>query len=188
MTPADPLPPLIASLLLHAALGGFDTLVDHEWHARLSSTPGTGPELRLHAMRSALFSTLFGLAATADWHGRWAAVPLAVSLAEIGTTARDNVVEFRVRRLPALERTVHLLLLLNTGAYTMLLVQALGAEDDLAPAPLDPWRALLAIASVAALAQAIREGVAARRRLRSDAVAPGRPAEAAGPARAGPIR
>jgi hypothetical protein len=168
MPPTDAVTPLVALLLLQAALGGFDTLVDHEWRGRLASTPGTGPELRLHALRSALYASLFGLVAVADWHGRWALVPLAVSAAEIGVTARDTVVEFRLRHLPALERVSHVLLLLNTGAYTLLLVQALGAPDAVLRAGADPGRVLLAIASAGAAVQAVREAFAARRRLRID--------------------
>ena len=37
-------------LVVHGALGAFDTLYCHEWQARLPKQPWAGPELGLHAL------------------------------------------------------------------------------------------------------------------------------------------
>ena len=171
---AEPMAWVVALLLLQAALGAFDTLVDHEWRARLPATPGAAPELRLHALRSTLYATLFATAAAADWSGAWALLPLGVSAAEIGVTARDTVIEFRLRRIDALERIVHLLLLLNTGAYTLALVLAAFGPDAATSSGGGPLRWLLAAAALGALASALRDGRAATRRRRLDERDPGR--------------
>jgi hypothetical protein len=180
VTPVDP-HVLLVLLLLQAALGAFDTLVNHEWRARLPARSGAAPELSLHALRSLLYALLFAMLAAAQWHGRWALLPLAVSLAEIVVTSRDTVVEFRLRHVDALERVVHLVLLLNTGAYTLLLGLAVAGEDVLRAAPFDAWHAALGLAALGAAASGLRDGFAAAGRARadgSDRATPGRGAAA----------
>jgi hypothetical protein len=167
--PFDPAALVVALLLVQALLGGADTLINHELRARLPTVPGAASELRLHALRSSLYATLFLAFAFADWRGRWALVPLAVSLAEVATTARDTVVELSTRRIDAPERVLHALLLLNTGAYTLAIALLAIGPDALALVPPDPWRALLALAATGAAASALRDALAARRRTRSDA-------------------
>jgi hypothetical protein len=168
LIPAIPFEWVLPLLVLQAVLGAADTLVDHEWRARLPTVPGAAPELRLHALRSSLYAALFAMAALADWHGRWALLPLAVSAAEIATTARDTVIEYRIRTIDAPERVLHLFLLLNTGAYTLLLGLAAFSADRLVPASPDGWRVLLGLAAVGALASATRDALAARLRARTD--------------------
>jgi hypothetical protein len=53
----------IAMLVLHGLLGGFDTLYNHEWDARLPLKLYAARELTLHAGRSAIYGLVFaGLA------------------------------------------------------------------------------------------------------------------------------
>jgi hypothetical protein len=179
LTPVDPYLLLVPLLLLHAVLGAFDTLVNHEWRARLPARPGAAPELSLHALRSLLYAVLFAMLAAAQWHGRWAVLPLAVSLAEVVVTSRDTVVEFRLRHIDALERVVHLALLLNTGAYTLLLGLAVADEDVLRAAPFDAWHAALGLAALGAAASGLRDGFAAAGRARADAPGAATPGRAA---------
>ena len=80
-------------------IGAFDTLYFHEWRARLPGrTPGTAPELKLHAARDFLYAALFGGLPWLAWQGHWAVVLGAVLLAEIAFTLADFVVEIRVRK------------------------------------------------------------------------------------------
>ena len=51
-------------LLVHGALGGFDTFYNHEWRERLPRRPEAATELALHSARSWAFALMFtGLAA-----------------------------------------------------------------------------------------------------------------------------
>lgn len=50
-------------LLVHGALGAFDTFYNHEWRERLPSRPSAATELALHSARSWIFALTFaGLA------------------------------------------------------------------------------------------------------------------------------
>lgn len=164
---------LVAPLLLvQAALGGFDTIVNHEWRARLPASPGTAPELRLHAARSLLYGVMFALLAAGDWTGAWAALLLAISILELAVTARDTVVETWVRPIDAGERLVHLALLVNAGAYTLALVLSVGLQTAAArPRPGAVGAVLatgLALASAGAIVSGVRDALAAVRRERLD--------------------
>jgi hypothetical protein len=177
MEPATVVPPL---LLAMAALGGFDTLVNHEARARLPQWPGAAPELRLHAMRSALYAALFAGHAAGDWSGQAAALPLALLALEIAVTTRDTVIEFRLRPIRALERVNHLALLLVTGALALALTLSFArGAGGFEPAALAGVRAWLAAAAALALASALRDALAARRRTRLDG--PPAPDRAASP-------
>ncbi|HYF59837.1 MAG TPA: hypothetical protein VEA81_12860 [Burkholderiaceae bacterium] len=165
----DPVALVVPLLLVHAALGGLDTVVSHEWRGRLPATPGTGPELRLHAMRSSLYALLFASVAAGDWRGAAALWPLAVSGLELAVTARDTVVESRLRRILAFERINHLLLLVNSGAYTLAIALSVAQPGGFEPVAPGVARGLLWLAAAVAAATALRETLAARRRLREDA-------------------
>ena len=117
-------------------------------------------------MRSGLYAGPFAAHAAGTWHGLWALLPLALSCVEIGVTARDTVVEFRLRSVDAPERIAHLLLLVNTGAYTMAIGLAVSEETGLARAGPDTAPALLALAAAVALASAARDARAAASRAR----------------------
>ena len=80
----------------------------------------------------------------------------------------DSVLEDRTRRLSARERTNHMLLMLNTGAYMAFFALQVagrwGSPDAIVPArhpPLLAW--LLTACAVAVLVWAVRDALAAQR-------------------------
>lgn len=107
----------IAILLLHGLLGGFDTLYNHEWDARLPLKPYAARELKLHAGRSYIYVVIFAGLAWFEWHGVMVAVLALLVLAEFGLTLVDSVVEDRTREVAAAERVVHMILGVTTGAW-----------------------------------------------------------------------
>ena len=118
-------------LVLQGAMGGFDTLVNHELLERLPRRPVARNEIRLHFMREAIYGTLFLGLAWREWHGMAALFIAALLVAEIGVTACDEWIENRIRVLPGNERVLHLFLTLNLGLIVALM----------APMLVD-WRAL----------------------------------------------
>ncbi|WP_051906420.1 hypothetical protein [Methylomarinum vadi] len=109
-------------LIVQAALGGFDVLWNHEYRERLPHSAFAALEQKIHAARELLYAGIFFALAYAEWHGWWVivmAMPLAI---ELLLTAWDFIVEDRTRKLSAVERTTHLLLSVNGGAYLALLV------------------------------------------------------------------
>ena len=109
-------------LIVHGALGAFDTIYCHEWQARLPRQPWAGRELRLHAVRSMLYAPIFIGLAWFEWRGVYAWLLIAVFAAEYVVTLADAVVEDRTRRLSRAERLVHMILGGTTGAYMALVV------------------------------------------------------------------
>jgi hypothetical protein len=107
----------IAILVLHGLLGGFDTLYNHEWDARLPHDPHAARELKLHAGRSYIYVVIFAGLAWYEWHGALVAVLAALVLAEFTLTLVDSVVEDRTREVSATERVVHMILGVTTGAW-----------------------------------------------------------------------
>jgi hypothetical protein len=136
---------MITALWLLAAqgiLGAFDTLYYHEWLARLPGrTPGTAPELRLHALRDFLYAILFGTLPWLAWQGTWALVLAAVLLTEILLTLADFVVEIGVRKplgdVYAGERVTHAVMGILYGAMVAYLLPVLwhwwSSQTALAP-------------------------------------------------------
>ena len=108
----------IAILILHGLLGGFDTLYNHEWDARLPEQPFAARELQLHAGRSAIYAVVFAGLAWFEWHGAWVVVLALLVLAEFSLTLVDSVVEDRTRAVSATERVVHMILGVTTGAWS----------------------------------------------------------------------
>ena len=160
---------LLSLLVLHAALGAVDTFVSHEWREHLPDRPGARVELALHSLRSLLFVVIFLGLAWCEWHGAFGCVIVAVVLAEYAVTIADSIVEDRTRRLSAFERTNHMLLALNTGLYTALLVLQVGTDWRHAPTALVSAHrplvlvATLTLAGVAVGAWAVRDGLASFR-------------------------
>ena len=107
----------IAILVLHGLLGGFDTLYNHEWDARLPLKPYAALELKLHAGRSYCYVVIFAGLAWFEWHGAMVAVLALLVLGEFGLTLIDSVVEDRTREVAATERVVHMMLGVTTGAW-----------------------------------------------------------------------
>jgi hypothetical protein len=172
---------VLCLLVLHAALGAFDTFVFHEWRERLASHAWASAELALHGLRSLLFVIIFYGLAWYEWHGAFGWLIVAVVLAEYAITINDSIVEDRTRRLCALERANHMLLALNTGVYTGLLalhVAAVWRHQPTALVPADHPPILVAALTFAAAmvaVWAVRDGFASLR-LRAES-------RAAGPAR-----
>ena len=165
----EPIDAALFFMIVHAGLGGFDTVVNHEWRDRLPKRPAAAHELALHAGRSLMFAAIFAGSAWLEWRGGWGWAMLALMAAEVGVTLRDSVVEDRTRRLSALERANHMLLAVNTGIYMAFFAaqvvvhwQALGSELVPAHHPaLLAWP--LTLAAFGVVAWAIRDAVASRR-------------------------
>ena len=102
-------------------MGAFDTLYYHEWKARL---PGLGPqgypELRLHGVRSIVYSLLFAYLPWLRPEGTFALVVMALIFLEIAITLADFVVEDAVRSsiggVAAGERVSHGVMAIIYGA------------------------------------------------------------------------
>ena len=123
----SPDPEFILPILLAAqgVLGGIDTLVNHEWLARLPRRPEARGEIGLHSLREANYAILFGGMGWFAWHGAMAWIIAALLAAEVLITATDEWIENRIRVLPQNERVMHIFLTLNLGAIIALLVPVL---------------------------------------------------------------
>jgi uncharacterized protein len=119
---------LLVLLLVHAGLGAIDTFAFHELREHLPARPWAARELLLHSLRSLLFVVIFLGLAWFEWHGLFGLLIFAVVVIEYVVTIADSIAEDRTRRLSAPERTNHMLLALNTGLYTGLLVLLLVAR------------------------------------------------------------
>ena len=124
-----PDPELIPVILLavQGVLGGIDTLVNHEWLAKLPQRPEARGEIALHSLREANYAILFGGLGWFAWHGAAAWIIAALLAAEVLITARDEWIENRIRVLPQNERVLHVFLTLNLGAIITVLVPVLAA-------------------------------------------------------------
>ena len=169
MDTVEPIRIVLILLLVHGGLGAFDTFVNHEWRERLPAQAWAGPELATHSLRSLSFFVIFAGLAWFEWHGAWGWAMLAVMAAEVGITLADSVLEDRTRRLSAVERTNHNLLMLNTGAYMAFFALQVAGRWHALPSGIEPARHppllawLLTACAAAVLVWAVRDGVAARR-------------------------
>jgi len=154
-------------LVLHGVLGGLDVLINHELAERLPHRPGAGLEEALHAAREALFASLFISLAWFEWHGLAAWCIVAIIGAELCVSTWDSVLEDQTRRLPPLERILHIALLINLGAYATLLAPIL-ADWHADPSAVFPvWNGrqtvALTLLGLAAAAWCIRDARSSRR-------------------------
>jgi len=160
-------------LLVHAALGAFDTFYNHEWKERLPHRPEAHAELALHSARSWFFAVTFLGLAWLEWRGAWAWAALALIAGEYVVTIADSVVEDRTRRLSAIERTNHMLLALNTGLYGVFVAwQAMrwsALPTALVPTHHAVLSELLSACAFAVVVWAIRDGWASHREAREAA-------------------
>jgi len=108
-------------LLAQGVIGGLDTLLNHELIERLPYRPEARNEIGLHAIREAIYGTVFLAFAWFEWHG--AAALLLTG--EVLVTATDEFVENRIRVLPQNERVMHVFLTLNLGAIIAFLLPTL---------------------------------------------------------------
>ena len=149
-------------LALQGIIGGFDTLYYHEWRARLVARgPIAAPELTLHAGRDVLYAVLFATLPWLAWEGVWAAVLVAILVAEIALTMADFVTEIAVRRslgdVYAGERVTHAVMGIVYGAMIAALLPVLSTWWQqptalrLAPAAVPPalrWTLVVMAAGV----------------------------------------
>lgn len=112
-------------LVAQAVMGGLDTLVNHEWIAKLPQRSSARREIGLHSVREATYGTLFLGLGWLEWHGALAYAIAALLLLEIAVTATDEFEENRTRVLPQNERVLHVFLTLNYGLIVALLAPTL---------------------------------------------------------------
>ena len=154
-------------LVVHGALGAFDTLYCHEWQARLPRQPWARPELTLHAVRSFLYTAIFlGLAWFAG-HGAFAWLLCALFAIEYVVTLIDATVEDRTRRLSRAERLTHMILGATTGAYFALVAYHASLEWITAPTRFQftshgAMSLILTLYSAGVLISAVRDASASR--------------------------
>ena len=166
---------VLTLLVLHGLLGGLDVVLNHELAERLPHRPGAAMEETLHAAREALFAALFLGLAWFEWHGAAAWLVAAVIACEVVVSTWDSVLEDQTRRLPPLERVLHVALLINLGAYTTLLAPHWLAWRALpsAVAPVSHgWQSLaLTALGLAAIAWCLRDALSSRRLRQAPAAA-----------------
>jgi len=112
-------------LVFHGVLGGADVLINHEIRERLPARLFARPEQALHSARELVFATIFGGLAWLEWGGMLVWGLVALALLEFSISLTDTLLEDRTRPLSALERTMHVVLLVNFGAYNALLANVL---------------------------------------------------------------
>jgi hypothetical protein len=117
-------------LVAQGVIGGTDTLFNHEIVERLPQRMEARGEIALHALREALYGTLFVGLAWHAWHGTAALAIAALVAAELIVTATDEYVENRIRVMPQNERVLHVLLTLNLGLIVAVLVVVLRDWGD----------------------------------------------------------
>ena len=159
--------PLWILVAIQIALGAFDTLYHHEFTERLAWRPSQRDELRLHAVRNALYCLLFMTLGFAEVHGWWALLVMLILIAEVVITLMDFVEEDLSRKLPASERINHTLLALIYGAILALLLPVLldwtSRPTALVPAFYGVWSGLTALAAFGVAMFGLRDFVAAKR-------------------------
>ena len=109
-------------------LGAVDNIWNHEWRARLPSTPEARRELQLHAARGLIYGPVFLAFAWVELRGLFAMALLAILAIELVITLADFVEEDRSRTLSPQERVLHGLLTLNYGAFLALILPTLAAR------------------------------------------------------------
>jgi len=154
-------------LVAQGVVGGFDTLFNHELVERLPHRPEAHTEIGLHAVREAIYATLFGGLAWLSFEGAAAWIVGALVVGEMLITARDELVENRIRVLPQNERAVHVFLTLNLGVIAALLAPTL-LEWHARPTGLEPFTRgvaswILSAFAAASLAWSVRDFLAWRR-------------------------
>ena len=148
-------------------MGAIDTVVNHEFIEALPHRLAARSEIGLHAVREAIYATLFMALAWFEWNGAFAALIGALLAAEVAVTAIDEFVENRIRVLPQNERVLHVFLTLNFGAIIALLVPALldsGAQATSLQPVHHGWASwALSVLAVASVAWSVRDLFAFRR-------------------------
>jgi hypothetical protein len=118
-------------LSIQGLIGAYDSIYHHDFKEKLSLKPTAKNELKIHSIRSMLYSILFLSFGWTQWHGWLALVFAAILVIELMLTLWDFVEEDRSRVLPATERITHTLLALNFGAIIALFSPELLRWQDL---------------------------------------------------------
>lgn len=154
-------------LIAQGVMGGVDTLLNHELIERLPHRMKARTEIGLHAIREAIYATLFAGLGWYAWHGAAAAAIAALLAAEILVTCCDEYVENQTRVMPQNERVLHIFLTLNLGVIIAVLAPVL-LEWSTYPTrwvPVDyglpSW--VLSALAITAIAWSIRDALAWRR-------------------------
>jgi uncharacterized protein (TIGR01777 family) len=154
-------------LAAQGLLGGIDNIWNHEWRARLPSTPEARRELQLHAARGLIYGPVFLVFAWVELRGLFAMALLAVLAIELVITLADFVEEDRSRTLSPQERVLHGVLTLNYGAFLGFALPALASQAAMPSAILaveHGWMSwLLTLYAVGSSGFGVREALAARR-------------------------
>ena len=117
--------PILSLLVLHGLLGGADVIHNHELREKLPSRESARLEEALHSAREFIFAILFSGLAWFEWHGVAVLGIIGLVVTEIGISLWDTLLEDRTRPLSHLERSLHVFLFINLGAYTALLAVVL---------------------------------------------------------------
>ena len=148
-------------------LGATDTLLHHEFTERLAWHPHAQQELKLHAMRNAIYAVLFLVLAWFLPTGLWAAVIIGLLAIELVITLWDFVIEDITRKLPATERVMHTLMAVNYGAILVILIPILitlaSSPTSLHLYPKGLYAPLFTIVALGLVIFALRDYAASRR-------------------------
>ena len=151
---------------LQAILGAFDGIYHHEITEKLNMHQHARAELRLHALRSAIYAIVFISLAGLQWQGLLAGLFMLLLAIELIITLADFVIEDKTRDLPASERITHTILTLNFGAILTLFLpivyQWAGQSTGFAIASHGIYSALMLIFALGVSLMAIREWSAYR--------------------------
>jgi uncharacterized protein len=154
-------------LAAQGILGGIDNLWNHEWRAKLPSSPTARRELQLHAARGLIYGPVFLAFAWVELRGLFAMALLAVLAVELFITLADFVEEDRSRTLSPQERVLHGLLTLNYGAFLAFVLPAVAAQAAMPSALIavdHGWMSwLLTLYAAGSSGFGVREALAARR-------------------------
>jgi uncharacterized protein (TIGR01777 family) len=112
-------------LSIQGFIGAYDSIYHHDFKERLSLKSSAKNELKIHSIRSALYSVLFLSFGWVEWYGVLAMVFATIVVIELILTLWDFIEEDRSRLLPATERVTHTILALNFGAILALFVPEL---------------------------------------------------------------
>ena len=91
---------ILTLIIIQAFIGAYDTIYHHDLREGLPFRPTAALELKIHSMRSFLYSVMFFTLAWAQPLGAFAVLFAAIIAIEIGLTFWDFVVEDQTRVLP----------------------------------------------------------------------------------------
>ncbi len=148
-------------------MGAFDTMYHHELRAKLPQQTSAAQELRIHGIRSVLYTIVFAGLACLVWGGVWTLVLAAIVLIEVFLTLWDFLIEDNSRKLPWSERVLHTVLAINGGAVFCLtaieMLQWWRLPNELSVVQYGWFTPLLCLFALGVLASGIRDTIASRR-------------------------